>query len=270
MLNFPSMHYVDVHTHLTHDRFRDDLDQVVARASAAGVAAMVVNGLEPESNRQILELAETYEEVKPALGIYPVNAVWDRLPADLPFEVPGFDVDGEIAFIREQARAGRLAAVGECGLDGHWVGEGTFPRQEEVFEAFIEIAMESDLPLIIHTRRLEQRSVEILRHYRPVKVDFHCFGGKTRLAREVAEKDGWHFSIPANARTHTAFTRMLRTLPADRILTETDAPYLGPVRGERNEPANVVGTVECLAELRGWTLEQARDQVWRNYMDLFD
>ena len=263
------MHYVDVHTHLTHDRFQDDLDQVVARSIEAGVAAMVVNGLEPDSNRQILELAERYPQVRPALGIYPVNAVCDRLPDDLPFEVPRFDVDGEIAFIREQAVAGNLAAIGECGLDGHWVKEPTFPRQEQVFEAFIEIAMETDLPLIIHTRRLEQRAVEILRHHRPAKVDFHCFGGKTRLAQEVAENDGWYFSIPANARTNTAFSRMLRTLPAERILTETDAPYLGPVRGERNEPANVVGTVECLAELRGWTVEQARDQVYRNYRALF-
>ena len=85
----------------------------------------------------------------------------------------------------------------------------------------------------------------------------------------MAENDGWYFSIPANARTNTAFSWMLRTLPAERILTETDAPYLGPVRGERNEPANVVGTVECLAELRGWTVEQARDQVYRNYRALF-
>ena len=263
------MPYVDVHTHLTHERFDGDLDQVVDRAVKAGVAAMVVNGLEPESNRRTLELAARYPEVRPALGIYPVNAVCDRLPDTLPFEVPRFDVHAEIEFIREQARAGNLAAVGECGLDGHWVGESTFSRQEEVFEAFIEIAMEADLPLIIHTRRLEMRSIEILRHYRPVKVDFHCFGGKTGLAREVAEQDGWHFSIPANARTNTAFSKMLRILPPGKILTETDAPYLGPVRGERNEPANVVRTVECLAELRDWTVEQARDQVWRNYRELF-
>jgi TatD DNase family protein len=269
MIDYPAMSYVDVHTHLTHERFQDDLDSVIERARKAGVTHMVVNGLEPVSNRAVLTLAGRYPEVKPALGIYPVNAVCDRLPDSLPFEVPKFDVEAEIGFIREQAVAGALTAIGECGLDGHWVDESTFPRQEQVFEAFIEIAMDTDLPLILHTRRLEQRSIDILRHYRPVKVDLHCFGGKTRLAQEVAEKDGWWFSIPANARSNTAFSRMLRMLPPERILTETDAPYLGPVRGERNEPANVVGTIECLAEQRGWTVDAAREQVWNNYQELF-
>jgi TatD DNase family protein len=263
------MSYVDVHTHLTHERFQNDLEAVVDRARQAGVTHMVVNGLEPVSNRQVLEMADLYQEVKPALGIYPIDAVCDRLPDSLPFKVAKFDVEAEIDFIREQARAGALTAIGECGLDGHWVDESTFPRQEKVFEAFIEIAMETNLPLILHTRRLERRAVDILRHYRPVKVDFHCFGGKTRLAQEVAEKDGWWFSIPANARSNTAFSRMLRMLPPEKILTETDAPYLGPVRGERNEPANVVGTIACLAELRGWTVDEARKQVWENYQELF-
>ncbi len=263
------MSYVDVHTHLTHERFRDDLEAVVDRAREAGVTDMVVNGLEPASNRRVLELATAFLEVKPALGIYPVNAVCDRLPSSLPFEVPVFDVDEEIAFIRDQAKSGSLAAIGECGLDGHWLDRSTFKRQEQVFEAFLEIAMDQDLPLILHTRCLEERSIEILRHYRPEKVDFHCFGGKTRLAEEVAERYQWWFSIPANARKNTSFTRMLKMLPPERILTETDAPYLGPLRGERNEPANVVGTVEYLAELRGWPLEQAREQVWRNYRELF-
>jgi TatD DNase family protein len=263
------MPYVDVHTHLTHERFAADRDAVIARAVAAGLGCLVVNGLEPVSNREILAMAAAHPQIKPALGIYPIDAVNDLLPADFPLDVARFDVDAEIAFIRAAALSGRLAAIGECGLDGHWVGPDTFPRQEQVFRQLIAIAQEADLPLIIHTRKLEQRAVDILREHRVRKVDFHCFGGRVALAKSCAESDRWWFSIPANARVNEAFRKMLTVLPEDRILTETDAPYLGPRKGERNEPANVVGTIELLAEIRGWTVDEARERVYGNYVELF-
>ncbi len=261
--------YVDVHTHLTHHAFEGDTDDVVARAVAAGVDRIVVNGLEPLSNRRVLELAARHAAVRPALGIYPLDAVNGILPADLPFETPRFDVDAELAFIRGEALAGRLTAIGECGLDGHWVSSETFAEQERVFEALIGIALEADLPLIIHTRKLEVRAMEILVAHGVQRVNFHCFGGRTAHAKAWAERHGFWFSIPANARVNQAFSKMLKELPLERILTETDAPYLPPTRGERNEPANVVGTVALLAELRGLTLERAQLQVADNYRVLF-
>ena len=257
--------YVDIHTHLTHERFADDADEAVARARAAGLGAIVVNGLEPRSNRAILEMAERHDVVRPALGIYPVDAVCALLPVDFALDVARFDVDAEIAFIRAMAATGKLTAIGECGLDGHWVGEETFAEQERVFEALVGVAMEFDLPAIIHTRKREIRAAEILRHLGARRVDFHCYGGKVRNALRWAADDGWWFSVPANARRSEAFTKMLRELPEERILTETDAPYMGPEPGERSEPAAVVATVRFLAELRDWSVEQARDQVWRNY-----
>jgi len=261
--------YVDVHTHLTHRAFTEDADAVIERAVQAGLDAIVVNGLEPVSNRQVLALAARHAAVRPALGIYPLDAVNGLLPADLPFETARFDVDAELGFIRQEALAGRLTAIGECGLDGHWVGPETFAEQERVFEALIGVALEADLPLIIHTRKLEVRSMEILVAHGVERVNFHCFGGKPKLALEWAERHGFWFSIPANARVNQAFTKMLKELPLERLLTETDAPYLPPVRGERNEPANVVGTVAWLAELRGLSIDAARDQVADNYRALF-
>jgi TatD DNase family protein len=261
--------YVDVHTHLTHEKFAGDVPAVIARARAAGLGAIVVNGLEPKSNREILRLAGEHDVIKPALGIYPIDGVNDRLPADFPFPVDTFDVEAEIAFIRAQALAGKLAAIGECGLDGHWLGAETFARQEEVFNLLIDVALEAGLPLIIHTRKLEERSIAILRERKVKKVDFHCFGGRVKWAKAAAESEGWWFSVPANARANEAFRKMLAELPLERILTETDAPYLGPVKGERNEPANVVGTVALLGELRGMSAEAAKDQVYANYRALF-
>ena len=260
--------YVDVHTHLTHERFRDDLEGTVARAQAAGLGAVVVNGLEPTSNREVLSMAARFDIVKPALGIYPVDAVCNQLPVDFALEVPRFDVDAEIQFIAEQAAAHRLTAVGECGLDGYWLGPDTFAEQERVFESLVDIAMRHDLPVIIHTRKLEVRAAEILRHLGAARVDFHCYGGKVKNAIRWANEDGWWFSIPANARRNEAFAKMLKELPPERILTETDAPYLAPEPGTLNEPANVVGTVAYLAELRGWSEEQAKMTVWRNFTAL--
>ena len=259
---------VDVHTHLTHEDFRGEVDVVVERAVAAGLGAIVVNGLNPESNRQVLELATRHPQIKAALGIYPIDAVNDQLPPDLPFSVASFDVDQELLWIEAQAQAGRVFALGECGLDGYWVGESTFKRQEQVFETFIDIAKRYQLPLIIHTRKLEQRAAEILVHHGVTKVNFHCFGGKVRLAQQWSEKYGWWFSIPANATVNEGFRKMLLVLPPERILTETDAPYLTPIKGQRNEPATVASTIDLLASLRNWTIAETRERIWSNFKSL--
>ncbi len=261
--------YVDVHTHLTHDKFLDDWRDVISRAVASNLGAIVVNGLEPESNRRILAMASEFPQVKPALGIYPIDAVNHILPDTFALPVARFSVDDEIAFIREQALAGKLHAIGECGLDAYWLTEETFAEQERVFRSLINIALDADLPIIIHTRKLEERSGEILAEMQVKRVNFHCFGGKVKLAQKFAEQHGWYFSIPANAAVNEAFQKMLKLLPLEQILTETDAPFLAPVRGERNEPANVLRTVKLLAEFRGMTIEEARDQVWTNYLRLF-
>lgn len=261
--------FVDVHSHLTHKDFSSDLEEVVRRAEEAGLSAIVVNGLEPESNRRILELASLHPIIKPSLGIYPLDAI-NHLGSALPFPVKQFSVDDEISFIESQAAAGTIAAIGECGLDGHWVGPETFAAQERVFIRLIDIAKRYDLPIIIHTRKLEERAMEILEEHEVTRVDFHCYGGKTKAAVDAAEKHGWYFSIPANCNRDGAFQKLLKTLPEDRILTETDCPYLPPEKGTRNEPKNVVGTIRLLAEYRGWSEEEAMTRVYENYRRLFE
>ncbi|MEI6833241.1 MAG: TatD family hydrolase [bacterium] len=261
--------FVDVHTHLTHEDFASDLEAVVARAQVAGLSSVVVNGLEPKSNRMILAMSEKYPIIRAALGIYPLDAVCDQIPDDFPFEVPVFDVNEEIEFIRAKAGQGLLTAIGECGLDGYYLGETHLAGQESVFERLIAVAMDFNLPLIIHTRKCEKRAGEILAAHGVKKVNFHCFTGRAALAKEFAERHGWYFSIPANCNVNEGFQKMMKILPPELILTETDAPYLSPVKGQRNEPANVVGTVQLLGKLRDWTFEEARDQVFQNYLSLF-
>ena len=263
-------YYVDVHAHLTHPQYANDQQQVITNASVKGLKVIVVNGLEPQSNRQILEMAKKHTIIEAALGIYPVNAVCDQLPKDFPFPVEIFDVAKEIEFIRQQAKEQKILAVGECGLDGHWLGAETFPKQEQVFESLLEIAMDNNLPVIIHTRKMEKRAIEILVAHGTKKVNLHCFGGKTKLAIKTAETSGWCFSIPAIAHKNQGFSKLLEQLPPNCILTETDSPYLSPTKNTRNEPSNVVHTVALLANIRNWSLEQAKETIWKNFRNLFN
>lgn len=262
-------YYVDVHCHLTHDKFEKDWREVIERAKAAGLNSLVVNGLEPHSNRKILEWAREEPVVKAALGIYPVNGVSHLLPKDFPFSVEKFNVKEELQFIREQAELGDLVAVGECGLDGYWLGEDTHSAQEETFSYLLDVAHENDIPVIIHSRKMERKAFEMVASHGNKKVVFHCYGGKTKWALDYASKFPWCFSIPATAHRNEAFAKLLRELPPESLLTETDSPYLAPEKSARNEPSNVVRTVALLAELRAWSLSRAKNVVYSNYKRLF-
>jgi len=262
--------FVDVHTHLTHDRFNPDLSDVVAKARQVGLGAIVCNGLEPVSNRRILEFHKIYPEVLPALGIYPLHAIHHLLDEKYGGErIASFDVDAEITFIRQQSMDKNIVAVGECGMDGHWVTEETFGEQERVFRALVQISIDADIPVIVHSRSLEKRTLEILEDMQASKVVMHCYCGKVKWAIEYAKRCGFCFSIPANAPKNGNFIKMLKELPRENILTETDAPYLAPVRGDRNEPANVVGTVKFWAELVGISEKEAKDTIYSNFKRLF-
>ncbi|MCL2822360.1 MAG: TatD family hydrolase [Polyangiaceae bacterium] len=261
--------YVDVHTHLTHREFREDMDAVAVRAAAAGLDCVIVNGLEPRSNRAVLDLCARHAHLHPALGIYPVDAVAgliDRASWTHGFGPPEvFDVDSEIDFIGSMAD--KLVAFGECGLDQYWVRDQA-AEQERVLRRFCELALLHNKPLILHTRKAEERTLEILLDMGVSRADFHCFGGKLKLAKKIAAA-GYYLSIPTSVVRSDAFTRIVQEVPLDRLLTETDAPYLGPDNGVRNEPATVPRAVEAMARAKGLSIERVRDAVRQNCRDLF-
>ncbi len=263
------MPYVDVHTHLTHSDFAIDFESVVTHATQSGLGAIVVNGLGPQSNRQILALSAQYPIIQAALGIYPVEAANEILPQNFHLECERFSVQNEIQFIEALAMSKKIRAIGECGLDAHHLGPETFAQQEKVLEALIDIAKRADLPIILHSRKREERVLEMLAAHGCTRVNMHCYSGKLKSALQAAEKWSWCFSIPANVNRSQSFQQLCSKLPPECILTETDAPYLSPTPGTRNEPANVVQTVQTLARLRTWDEDQARDQVWSNYLRLF-
>jgi TatD DNase family protein len=261
--------YIDAHAHIVHPRFAGEEDDVAQRAADAGLDYVIVNGLEPTSNRAVLELCERHAHLLPALGIYPVDAICNQIDAaNWPHEFPPperFDVDAEIDWIA--ANADRVVAIGECGLDQHWVKDQA-AEQERVLRRLCEVALAADKPMILHTRRAEARTFEILVEMGIERADFHCYGGKLKLAKRIAAA-GFYFSIPPVVERAEAFQVLARELPADRLLTETDCPYMGPDRGERNEPANVPRGVAAMARARGVESAAMAVTIRDNFRRLF-
>lgn len=259
----------DVHAHLTHPDLIAQIEQVLERARAAGVSTIVSNGLNPRDNAAVRELASRFPEVKPAFGFYPVDAVLsDMLAAGETY--PG---EREACTTREgidwvRAHVQEAFAVGEIGLDGYWVKEPFWAAQDEAFRELVRIALEANKPVIVHTRKRERRTLELLDELGVRRVNWHCFGGRLSLAREIATR-GHYFSIPANARRSQSFTGMLQTLPREQLLLETDSPYLGPEKDTHSEPAHVRHTVALAAELWGTSEDEAARQFAANFEALF-
>ncbi len=259
----------DVHAHLTHDRLLPDLDGILERAATAGVTSIICNGLNPADNQRVLELARAHDIIQPAFGWYPVDAVLAEMRRngdDYPDQRDAWEADDAIAWVADHVD--EAFAIGEIGLDGHWVKEPYWPAQEAAFRRLVGLAMDADKTVIIHTRKRERRALEILVEMGAKKVNWHCFGGKVKLARAIAEH-GHCFSIPANARRSESFTRMVQTLPREQLLLETDCPYLGPERDVANEPKNVKGTTEYMAELWDASAAAVERQLDENYERLF-
>ncbi len=261
----------DVHAHLTHPRLAPKEADILARARAAGLTSIISNGLNLKDDEAVRALAARSDLVRPAFGLYPVDAVLPEMHAagvEYP-RAPGEETaEDTVAWVREHAD--EAIAVGEIGLDGHWVPEAFWGRQEEVFRALVQVALDADKPVILHSRKRERRCFEILQEMGVERADFHCFGSKVKLAVRIAEA-GFYLSIPANARKAQAFAAMLRKVRRDRLLLETDCPYLSPDREAMptNEPATVAGTVELASELWGEPLAAVVEQLEDNYRALF-
>jgi TatD DNase family protein len=259
----------DVHAHLTHPELLHGVDGVLERAEQAGVSTVVANGLNPTDNAQVAALAARCPKVRPAFGLYPVDAVLQDMRAagvSYPGEQQAVSAAEGIAWVREHVD--EAFAIGEIGLDGHWVPAEFWPAQEQAFCDLVKLALEADKPIIIHTRKRERRALELLDELGARRVNWHCFTSRVALAREIAGR-GHYLSIPANARRSETFTRMLETLPRTQLLLETDCPYLGAEPGSRSEPAQVRGTAQFAAELWGEPLERVEAQFSANFAALF-
>jgi len=251
---------VDAHCHLCFDHFRRDVDEVVERARER-VLRVYDCGVTPGTARRTLELARRFEGfVFPTIGLHPPRAprMQDRA------------IDEIVRLIREHAD--ELAAIGEIGLDYHYVKRSKErERMREVFERFLRLAEELDKPVVIHAREAEEDAFRILREH-DVTAMFHCYDGPPELARRIAE-EGHYVSLSTIhvIRGPTDRTRrLLESVPLDRALTETDSPYLSPERGRRNEPANVWRIVELVAEVKGEPVGRVVETTAENALEFYD
>jgi TatD DNase family protein len=252
--------WVDSHCHIDMPDFDADRGEVVARARKAGLVEMlVVGGVDEHAgHRRALEVAGRFGFPASA-GVHPHEA---RLADERVYD--------ELSWL---ARQRRIVALGEIGLDFHY-DHSPRPAQREAFRRQIRLARDVGLPVIVHTREADAETAEILEQEGGAEVGgvIHCFTGGLELARR-ALAIGFHLSfsgIVAFARAET-IQQVARECPPDRLLVETDAPFLAPPphRGKRNEPAFVVEVARKVAELRGTTLEGVSSAVAGNYRRLF-
>ncbi len=262
----------DTHAHLTHPLIAEDAAAMLERAIAAGVTRVITNGLNYDDNLAVQRLARAHQAiVRPAYGLYPVDAVLDEMTAagvDYP-RAPG-ESRAEETLSWIEAHADEAIAIGEVGLDAKWVPEPFWELQEQRFCQLVELAVRVDKPLIIHSRKREARCFELCREMGVERAQFHAYSSKLKLARRIADA-GYYLSVPANARRADQYGQLLRALPRERLLLETDAPYMSPDRERlpKNEPASVAETARYAAELWELDLEETARCFADNYRALF-
>jgi TatD DNase family protein len=252
---------VDTHCHLADPRLRAEVDDALARAREAGVRTIVAVGAigSIETDRMTVEIAERNPDVLAAVGVHPHDAK---------------DCDSaRIAQLRELARAPKVVAIGESGLDFHYM-HSPAAAQEESLRRHLELAAEMHKPIVIHCRDAEQRLVEIVREIGlpPRGGVIHCFTGDEAAAREFLAL-GFYISFSGilTFKNAAPIREAARIVPDDRVLVETDAPYLAPepYRGHRNEPCYVVRTLEILAKLRDVDTAALASQIMANSARIF-
>jgi TatD DNase family protein len=246
---------VDVHAHMEFKNFDEDRDEVIERAKKAGVVAIINSGINKMRIEKTLEMLKKYDIMKASLGIYPTEQT----------EMTEKEVEEILETIRKNKK--KIVAVGEIGLD-FFEQEDTKEEQKKNFLNMIEFAEELKLPMIIHSRKAEQDTVEILETSKQKKIMMHCFSGSKKLIKRC-EDNGWMFSIPTNITFSEHFQMMAKEVSMSQIMTETDAPYLPPVKGERNEPANVRFTIKKIAEIKRLDEKEVENMVFANYQKFF-
>jgi hydrolase, TatD family len=251
---------VDSHCHLEYDTFAEEGSAVIDRAAAAGVETCVTIGTKLAGFPQTLAVAERYPNVWCTIGVHPHEAAAEPLT--------------ETTVLVEATRHPKVIGIGETGLDYYYDHSPRF-EQATNFLVHIDAAQETGLPLVIHTRDAEDDTIAMLDEKlkkAPFKGVLHCFSGTAKLA-EAGLRQGLYLSASGilTFKTAGALRDIFRDAPLDRILVETDSPYLAPIphRGKRNEPSFVVHTAELLAELKGISLEELGARTTENFFRLF-
>lgn len=257
----------DSHAHYQSHQFDGDREALLRSLPAAGVAGVVECATDLATSKGALELAAAWPFVWAALGIHPESLIEADASTNTQFSG---DWKAELAAIAPLLAEKKAVAVGEIGLDYHW----PIPKdaQLELFEAQIRLALELDKPVIVHDREAHADTLEFLKKYKPAGV-VHCFSGSWETAREILDL-GMYIGLGGvvtfkNAR-HAV--EVARNIPLERLVLETDAPYMAPVpyRGKRNDSSLIAFVAEIIGELRGMEAQAVLDVTAENTRRLFN
>ena len=255
-----SMEFIDTHTHLNDKKFLGQEAEVIARAQMAGVTRLINFGDTMASSERAVELSREFEGVFAGVGIHPEEA----------FPMTSADDDQLAAWTEEE----RVAAIGEIGLDYYWEkDQDKRLLQQEIFIRQLDLARQLHLPVCIHDREAHGDTLAILKkEAKGIRGVLHCFSGSLEMAREVLKMD-WFLGVdgPLTYKNAAKLPEIVQALPLERLLIETDAPYLAPVpmRGKQNEPAFVKYVAEKVAELKNLPLEDVANQTTLNAIELY-
>lgn len=255
------MELVDTHAHLDDERLQPQLDVLLADAQAVGIVAVISIGTTAATSQAAIRLADQYEMVSAAVGIQPNYC--------------GEVQDGDWDRIEQLARHQQAVAIGETGLDRYW-DDVPLDQQRDFFDRHLRLAQQVGLPFVVHMRDCQEDVLEMLRDARrrgPLRGVMHSYTGDLAGALECVEL-GMHLSFAGmlTYKKSDALRDVAQRVPPDRLLIETDSPYLSPHphRSVRpNHPAMVIHTAECLAGVRGLSLKQLADLTRNNSRDVF-
>ncbi|AOC58094.1 MULTISPECIES: TatD family hydrolase [Bacillus] len=249
----------DTHAHLNAEQYNEDLEQVIERAKSEKVEKIVVVGFDRPTITRAMELIEEYDFIYAAIGWHPVDAI------DM--------TDEDLLWIKELSQHEKVVAIGEMGLDYYW-DKSPKDVQKEVFRRQIALAKEVNLPIIIHNRDATEDVVTILKEEGAADVGgiMHCFTGSLEIAKACMDMNFYiSFGGPVTFKNAKKPKEVVKDIPSDRLLIETDCPYLtpAPFRGKRNEPSYVKYIAEQIAELRETSFEELAELTTKNAKKVF-
>ena len=247
----------DTHAHYDSGAFNADREELLASMPSKGVGLILDPGCEERSSRAALALAERFPFVYAAVGVHPED-------------MEGMSPE-TLETIRALARHEKCVAIGEIGLDYYWDASHK-TEQKELFAAQLSLAEELDLPVIVHDREAHADCLGLTGRFPKARGVFHCFSGSAEMAKELLRR-GWYlgFDGPVTYKNARKAVEVLEIVPTERILIETDSPYMSPVplRGKRNDSSNLVYIIEKIAEIKGMTPQEIERITWENGKRLF-
>ena len=248
----------DTHAHYDSGAFNADRFEVLSALREEGVGLVVNPGCDVPSSRMAVELAERFDHVYAAVGIHPGDC-----------EGAG---EAELEAIRALAKHEKVVAIGEIGLDYYWDTNPPKEFQQHIFRRQIELALEVNLPVCIHDREAHGDSLSIVLEYPALRGVFHCFSGSPEMAQELLKR-GWYlgFDGPITYKNARRSPEVVAVTPLERMVIETDAPYLTPVpfRGKRNDSRHLSYVIDTLAQWKGVSAQEMERITWENGLRLY-